>query len=112
MPAFVPAAGDLVWLTFDPQAGREQAGRRPALVLSPRSYNQKSGLALACPVTNQIKGYPFEVPLPQGCGATGAILADHLKSVDWSARHAAKIGRIPSLTLDEVLAKLAPLLGF
>ena len=112
MPAFVPAAGDLVWLTFDPQAGREQAGRRPALVLSPRSYNQKSGLALACPVTNHIKGYPFEVPLPQGCGATGAILADHLKSVDWSARRAAKIGRIPSLTLDEVLAKLAPLLGY
>jgi mRNA interferase MazF len=112
MPAFVPEAGDLVWLTFDPQAGREQAGRRPALVLSPRSYNQKSGLALLCPITSQIKGYPFEVPLPQGCGASGAILADHLKSVDWSARRAAKIGRIPSPALDEVLAKLAPLLGF
>jgi len=112
MPAFVPDAGDLVWLTFDPQAGREQAGRRPALVLSPRSYNQKSGLALLCPITNQIKGYPFEVPLPPGCGATGAILADHLKSVDWSVRRAAKIGRIPLPTLDEVLARLAPLLGY
>jgi mRNA interferase MazF len=112
MPAFVPDAGDLVWLTFDPQVGHEQAGRRPALVLSPRPYNQKSGLALLCPITNQIKGYPFEVPLPQGCGATGAILADHLKSIDWSARRAAKIGRIPPSTLDEVLAKLAPLLGF
>ena len=112
MPAFVPDAGDLIWLTFDPQAGREQAGRRPALVLSPRSYNQKSGLALLCPVTNHIKGYPFEVPLPPGCGAAGAILADHLKSVDWSARRAAKIGRIPSPVLDEVLAKLTPLLGY
>ena len=112
MPAFVPDAGDLIWLTFDPQAGREQAGRRPELVLSPRSYNQKSGLALLCPITNQIKGYPFEVPLPQGCGASGAILADHLKSVDWTAHRAAKIGRIPPPTLDEVLAKLAPLLGF
>src|ERR1700722_17681725 len=111
MAAFVPEAGDLVWLSFDPQAGREQAGRRPALVLSPRSYNQKSGLALLCPITNQIKGYPFEIALPHGCGASGAILADHLKSVDWSARRAAKIGRIPPPTLDEVLAKLAPLLG-
>ena len=83
MAVFVPDAGDLVWLTFDPQAGHEQAGRRPALVLSPRSYNQKSGLALVCPVTNQVKGYPFEVPLPPGCGASGAILADHLKSLDW-----------------------------
>ena len=112
MPAFVPDAGDLIWLTFDPQAGHEQAGRRPALVLSPRSYNQKSGLALLCPITNQIKGYPFEVPLPHGCGASGAILADHLKSVDWNARRAAKIGRIPLPTLEEVLAKLAPLLGY
>ena len=112
MPVFVPDAGDLIWLTFDPQAGREQAGRRPALVLSPRSYTQKSGLALLCPTTNQIKGYPFEIALPEDCGATGAILADHLKSVDWTARRAAKIGRIPPSTLDEVLAKLAPLLGF
>ena len=112
MPAFVPDAGDLVWLTFDPQARREQADRRPALVLSPRSHNQKSGLALLCPITNQVKGYAFEVPLPPDCGATGAILADHLKSVDWSARRAAKIGRIPPPALDEVLAKLAPVLGY
>ena len=112
MAAFVPDAGDLVWLTFDPQAGHEQAGRRPALVLSPRSYNQKSGLALVCPITNQVKGYPFEVSLPQGCGASGAILADHLKSLDWSARRVARIGRIPPVILDEVLAKLAPLLGY
>jgi mRNA interferase MazF len=112
LAAFVPDAGDLVWLTFDTQAGHEQAGRRPALVLSPRSYNQKSGLALACPITNQVKGYPFEVPLPPGCGVSGAILADHLKSLDWSARRVTKIGRIPQPILDEVLARLAPLLGY
>jgi mRNA interferase MazF len=112
MAAFVPDAGDLVWLTFDPRAGHEQAGRRPALVLSPRSYNQKSGLALVCPVTNQLKGYPFEVPLPPGCGVSGAILADYLKSLDWNSPRATKIGRIPLPTLHEVLAKLAPLLGY
>jgi mRNA interferase MazF len=112
MAVFVPDAGDLVWLTFDPQAGHEQAGRRPALVLSPQSYNQKSGLAVVCPITNRVKGYPFEVPLPSGCGVSGAILVDHLKSLDWSARRVAKIGRIPPSTLDEVLARLAPLLGY
>jgi mRNA interferase MazF len=84
-PAFVPEAGDFVWLTFDPQAGREQAGRRLAPVLSPRVYNAKSGLALACPITNRSKGYPFEVAVPSGYGATGVILADHVKSVDWKA---------------------------
>jgi mRNA interferase MazF len=102
--------GDLVWLAFDPQAGYEQARRRPAL--SPRSYNQKSGLALACPITNQVKGYPFEVPLPLVSGVSRAILADHLKSLDWRARRVAKIGRIAPSTLDEVLARLAPLLGY
>ena len=113
MAVFVPDAGDLVWLTFDPQAGHEQAGRRPALVLSPRSYNQKSGLALVCPITNQVKGYPFEVPLPPGCGVSGAILTDHLKSLDWKCAGARrKSAVIPRPTLDEVLAKLAPLLGY
>jgi mRNA interferase MazF len=111
MSAFVPDAGDLVWLTFDPQAGREQAGRPPAFVLSPRAYNQKAGLALVCPVTNQAKGYPFEVTLPASCGITGVILADHLKSVDWRARKAAKIVVAPEV-LDDVLGRLAPLLGF
>ena len=112
MAAYVPEAGDLVWLSFDPQAGHEQAGRRPALVLSPRAYNLKSGLALVCPVTNQIKGYPFEVTAPAGCGVSGAILADHVKSVDWRARRAKRIGGLPLPALDEVLAKLAPLLGY
>src|SRR5438874_1833133 len=106
MAVFLPDAGDLVWLTFDPQAGHEQAGPRPALVLSPRSYNQKSGLALVCPVTSQAKGYPFEVPLPPSCVASGAILVDHLKSADWRARRAEKIGRVPPPTLDEVFARL------
>ena len=112
MPLFVPDAGDLIWLTFYPQAGHEQAGRRPALVLSPKPYNQKSGLALVCPVTNQIKGYPFEVAIPPGCGIAGVVLADHLKSLDWKIRRAGKIGRVPQATLDEVLARLAPLLGY
>jgi len=110
--AFVPEAGDFVWLTSDPQVGREQAGRRPALVLSPRAYNMRSGLALACPITSQVKGYPFEVAVPAGAGATGVILADHLKSIDWKARRAERLGRCPSEALEEVRAKLAPLLGF
>jgi mRNA interferase MazF len=109
---YVPEAGDFVWLTFDPQAGREQAGRRPALVLSPRLYNAKSILALVCPITNQAKGYPFEVAIPAGHGATGVILADHIKSVDWKAHRAEKLGRCPIEVIDEVRARLAPLLGY
>jgi mRNA interferase MazF len=111
MGSYVPDAADLVWLTFDPQAGHEQAGRRPALVLSPRIYNQRSGLALVCPVTNQAKGYPFEVPVPAASGVNGVILADHVKSVDWKARRAEKLGRCPMDVLQEVLARLAPLVG-
>lgn len=111
MPAFVPDAGDLVWFTFDPQAGHEQAGRRPALVLSPKAYNQRSGLALACPITTHVKGYPFEVPVPDGCGLQGVILSDHVKSLDWKARRAVRITRVPAGTLTEVLARLSPLLG-
>jgi mRNA interferase MazF len=108
--AFVPDAGDYVWLTFDPQAGREQAGRRPALVLSPRIYNAKSGMALACPITNQPKGYPFEVVVPSGQGVTGVILADHVKSIDWKARCAERLGHSTNEVIDEVRAKLASLL--
>ena len=110
--AYVPEAGDFVRLTFDLQAGREQAGRRPALVLTPRLYNAKSGLALACPITNQAKGYPFEVAVPAGCGTSGVILADHVKSVDWKARHAEKLGHGTTEVIDEVWAKLVPLLGY
>ena len=111
MGARVPDRGDVVWLTFTPQAGHEQAGRRPALVLSPRSYNGKVGLALVCPVTSQVKGYPFEVPLPAGLGVQGVVLADQVKSLDWRARQAEFAGRLPPDHLAEVLAKLATLLG-
>jgi mRNA interferase MazF len=109
--AFVPDVGDFVWLTFDPQAGREQAGRRPALVLSPKMYNLRSGLALVCPITNQVKGYPFEVAVPAGGAASGVILADHLKSVDWKVRRAEHLGHCTDEAMDDVRSKLAPLLG-
>ena len=109
---YVPETGDFIWLTFDPQAGREQAGRRPALVLSPRTYNAKSGLALVCPITNQAKGYPFEVVVPPAHGATGVILADHVKSVDWKARRAERAGHCSAEAVDDVRFRLASLLGF
>jgi mRNA interferase MazF len=109
---WTPDAGDLVWLTFDPQAGREQAGRRPAVILSPAEYNRRSGLAVVCPITSQVKGYPFEVELPEGLPFGGVILADHLKSVDWRMRRAALAGRLPVSTLRDVLDRIAPLLGF
>jgi len=109
---YVPEPGDFIWLTFDPQAGHEQAGRRPALVLSPAIYNAKSGLALVCPITTQRKGYPFEVAVPAGSAATGTILADQLRSIDWKARRAERLGECPTDTVDEVRARLAPLLGY
>lgn len=109
---YIPDSGDIIWLTFDPQAGHEQAGRRPALVLSPKIYNQKSGLALVCPVTNQAKGYPFEVKVPGGLGATGVVLADQVKSVDWKARRADRLGHGRGELLEEVLARLGSLLGY
>ena len=93
---YVPERGEIVWLRFDPQAGHEQAGRRPALVISPRAYNRKVGLALLCPVTSHVKGYPFEVLLPNGLEAKGAILSDQLKSLDWRARKAKLLCKVPS----------------
>ncbi|HHV58454.1 MAG TPA: endoribonuclease MazF [Firmicutes bacterium] len=103
---YVPRRGDIIWLWFDPQAGHEQAGRRPAMVLSPLTYNSKVGLALVCPITSKLKGYPFEVPLPAELEVTGAILADQIKSLDWRARRAELAGRAPPDVLAEVLAKL------
>jgi mRNA interferase MazF len=108
----VPDAGDLVWLTFDPQAGHEQRGRRPALVLSPRLYNQKARLALACPITSHAKGYPFEVPLPGNGPVSGVILSDHVKSLDWSERRATFAGKASPEILTEVRERIRPLLGF
>lgn len=110
-PRYVPDAGDLIWLDFDPQAGREQAGRRPAIVLSPASYNEKSGLAVVCPITSQVKGYPFEVVLPKGLGVTGVILSDHLKSLDWKQRRAERAGRAPKPVLHEIRNLLGALLS-
>lgn len=109
--AYVPERGEIIWLTFTPQAGHEQAGRRPALVLSPAAYNGKVGLALLCPITRQGKGYPFEVALPSGLRIEGVILADQVKSLDWRAREAELVGRVPPATLDEVTQKVLTLLG-
>lgn len=106
---FVPDAGDIVWLQFDPQAGHEQAGHRPALVLSSAAYNGKAGLMLCCPMTTQIKGYPFEVRI---AGDTdSAVLADQVKSLDWRARRAKLKGRISAAELAEVRAKVMALVG-
>jgi len=107
---FVPDRGELVWLQFDPQAGHEQSGRRPALVLSPGAYNAASGLALLCPITSRIKGYPFEVLLPSDCPVQGVVLADQLKSLDWRIRRARLIGPAPAAVIDEALAKVHSLL--
>ena len=108
---YVPDRGHLVWLSFDPQAGREQAGRRPALILSPAAYNGRAGLALACPITTQIKGYPFEVLLEFDLPIRGVVLADHLKSLDWRARHAEFAGVVAAEVLLEVSARISPLIG-
>ncbi len=107
---YVPERGDIVWLVFDPQVGREQAGRRPAVVLSPKSYNGKVGLAICCPITHQAKGYPFEVALPAGEDVAGVILADHVRSVDWKGRQASLITQLPVELLNEVLDRIEALL--
>lgn len=108
---YVPERGDLVRLQFDPQAGHEQVGHRPALVVSPRAYNGRVGLALFCPLTAQVKGYPFEVLLPAGGPAAGAILADQVKSLDWGARGARKFAQVNEVTMAEVLGKIGVLVG-
>ncbi len=102
--------GDLVWISVNPQAGREQAGRRPAVVLSPAKYNERTGLAILCPVTSQIKGYPFEVLIPAGLPVSGVVLADQLRSLDWRTRNAEKIGRLPEEVVAEILTKVQALL--
>ena len=108
---YVPDRGDVVWLTFTPQAGHEQAGRGPALVLSPASYNSKVGLAICCPITSQVKGYPFEVKVPPGLRAGGVVLSDQVKSLDWRARDARFMARLPIAATAEVLEKLGTLLS-
>ena len=100
-----------MWIDFDPRSGREQAGRRPALVLSPAAYNGRVGLSVLCPITSQVKGYPFEVAIPEGPGVNGVILADQVKSLDWRRRNATIIARLPGDTVDEVLRKIGFLLA-
>jgi len=100
---YVPERGDAVWVTLDPQAGHEQAGRRPALVLSPASYNGRVVLALLCPITGQEKGYPFEAALPEDLQVAGVVLADQVKSLDWRARKAVRIFSLPADVVAQVL---------
>ncbi len=108
--AYVPERGDAVWLDFNPQAGHEQAGRRPALVVSPVSYNKKVGLAIFCPITNQVKGYPFAIVIPNGYKVTGAILSDQVKNLDWKIRKASRICTLDEAIVEDVLRKVAALL--
>ena len=108
--SFIPNRGDLVWLEFSPQAGHEQAGRRPALVLSPRSYNAPAGLALFCPITSRVRGYPFEVPLPVSGPVQGVVLADQIKSLDWRVGKVRRIAPAPEAVVADVLAKAQTLL--
>jgi mRNA interferase MazF len=106
---YIPDRRDIVWLQFDPQAGHEQSGRCPAFVVSPRAYNRKVGLALCCPVTSRVKGYPFEVPLSESGKARGAVLSDQLKSLDWRARKAERCDRASEEIVLEVTARILAL---
>ena len=103
---YIPRRGEVVWISLNPQAGHEQSGRRPALVLSAQNYNGKTGLAVLCPVTNQVKGYPFEVLVPSDLPVSGAILSDQVKSLDWRTRNAELICTLPIEVISEVLQKL------
>jgi mRNA interferase MazF len=111
MAQYFPDRGDVVWMNFDPQAGHEQAGRRPAVILSPRNYNKPSGLALCCPVTSRFKDYPFEVRLPNGAPVAGVVLADQVRNLDWRSRRAEFIGVLDGDTLDEIMERLRPLIA-
>ena len=107
---YTPERGDLIWLTFDPQAGHERAGRRPALVLSPKSYHLKTGMALICPVTSRVKDYPFEVVLSAGLATAGVVLSDQIRNVDYKARQSDLIEVAPDRVIEEVLQRLNQLL--
>lgn len=108
---YVPDAGDIVWVDFTPQAGHEQAGHRPALVLSPSAYNNAAGMMVCCPMTSQVKGYPFEVEIRERKGITSIVLADQVKSLDWRVRNAKYKGRADQNELNEVRAKVVALIG-
>jgi len=108
---WIPERGDVVWITMSPTVGHEQAGRRPALVISPAAYNGKVGLAILCPITSQVKGYPFEVRLPDGLPVEGAVLSDQAKSLDWRARRAEFLCALPQESTSTVLQRLETLVG-
>ena len=110
MSSYIPERGDAIWLDFNPQTGREQAGRRPAFVVSPAAYNGKVGLALLCPVTSRVKGYPFEVPIPEGLPVSGVVLSDQLKSLDWRKQRAEFICALPESFTQEVKKKVEALI--
>lgn len=107
---YIPERGDVVWLDFDPQAGHEQSGRRPAFVVSPAAYNGKTGLMLCCPITTQVKGYPFEVAVDGPADVRGVILADQVKSLDWQVRKAEKKGKVAKAVMEEVVDKIRAIL--
>jgi mRNA interferase MazF len=107
--SYVPGTGDIVWVQFNPQAGHEQAGHRPALVLSPAAYNKMRGMMICCPMTSQIKGYPFEVVVSED--PPSAVLSDQIKSLDWKARGVTKKGRVEQIVIDETVAKVCTLIG-
>ncbi len=108
---FVPNRGDFIWLDFNPQTGREQAKKRPALVISPQIYNKKSSLALVCPITSKYRGWAFEVPLPNNLNVSGSILVDQVKSLDFKARNASPIDKCPPDILEAVVEKLQLLIS-
>lgn len=108
---YIPNTGDIVWLNFNPQAGYEQSGRRPALVLSPHAYNEKTELAILCPITSQVKDHPFEVAIPNHLEIRGVILSDQIKSLDWKIRKAEFICKLPKIALAETLNKINVLLN-
>ena len=110
-PRYVPEGGDLVWMNFDPQAGYEQAGNRPGVVLSPGLYNRRAGLALVCPITSRSKGYPFEVVIPPGLAVRGVVLADQVRSIDWQARGVRFAGKMPKAIFEQVRERVVALLG-
>ena len=107
---YVPDRGDAVWVDLDPEVGREQAGRRPALVLSSSKYNGRMSLAIVCPITSQVKGFPFEVGIPEGEGVSGVIMSDQVKSLDWRRRRVAYLCQLPEATIVEVCENVASLL--
>ena len=107
---YIPSRGDIVWLQFARHVGHEQSGRRPAVIVSPETYNQKVGLCLCCPITSQVKGYPFEVKLPDGLEVSGVVLCDQLKSLDWKSRGASLIGTLPGRAMRQIQQRILVLI--